>query len=353
MWRDLTAKSDSELRLPEVDGERCVHAMMEQASCRACVEGCPRQAWVIDDEMLGIDPGLCDGCGLCAPVCPQGAIEQLFSPEVIKASSGAVAFAQCEKGRVAEVDTGRMPCLHLIGVQDLLWLTNDGIRHLVTLSGDCVRCDRGGGETLGQRVEQINRLLSERGTATIAYRELGPAAWVKAVQRVTQLADKKALDRRAFFRGALEKPAERLDQVLDEIPEQFTAPGMLLPRSAPTDSLPFVPVIDPQSCSGCDACVRICPQDAILLEESEGAAEYRIEAERCSGCGVCSDVCEQRAVRVAQWGRVEVETVRLHTESCSACGVRFHTPALAHGGERLCSICRRTNHHKNLYQILN
>ena len=353
MWRDLPRKLDTEIRLPEVTGERCVHALLEQASCRACVEGCPRRAWVIDDEMLGIDPQLCDGCGLCAPLCPQGAIEPLFSPKVKKTASGGAAFAVCEHAEAVGIDDGRMPCLHVIGLTELLQLYRDGVNHLVTSRGDCSSCGRGGVEHLEQRVAEVNRMLAERGLKALSHRELDGARWLKAYRRVSELAAQQTLDRRAFFRGALKAPAERLEQVMEELPDAFTAPGMLLPRTAPGDSLPFVPRIEAASCNGCDACVRLCPQDAIRFDDGDSAApEYRIFPEQCSGCGICTDICERQAVTLAQWGRVAEETIPLRSERCRACGVRFHVPEAAPAGHGLCPICGKTNHYKNLYQVM-
>ena len=74
MRLDLVRDAAAAARLPELMAERCVHSLIEQATCRRCVDACPTGAWVIDDERLGIDPARCDGCGLCAPACPQAAI---------------------------------------------------------------------------------------------------------------------------------------------------------------------------------------------------------------------------------------------------------------------------------------
>lgn len=43
-------------------------------SCKVCINllGCP--GLVFEDEKVSIDPTLCNGCGLCAQICPHGAI---------------------------------------------------------------------------------------------------------------------------------------------------------------------------------------------------------------------------------------------------------------------------------------
>ncbi|MEW8549314.1 MAG: 4Fe-4S binding protein, partial [Candidatus Thiodiazotropha endolucinida] len=63
-----------EERLPDVVSGRCVHEIVEMASCSSCVDVCPQHAWSLDDEALRLDTALCDGCGLCMPACPEGAV---------------------------------------------------------------------------------------------------------------------------------------------------------------------------------------------------------------------------------------------------------------------------------------
>lgn len=42
--------------------------------CEMCVDNCPYGARFVDtlEEKIGIDPGACQGCGVCAAVCPSG-----------------------------------------------------------------------------------------------------------------------------------------------------------------------------------------------------------------------------------------------------------------------------------------
>jgi len=39
---------------PEVDGDRCVHARIETATCRACVEECPMMIEHVDAIVAGL-----------------------------------------------------------------------------------------------------------------------------------------------------------------------------------------------------------------------------------------------------------------------------------------------------------
>jgi indolepyruvate ferredoxin oxidoreductase, alpha subunit len=66
--RDRRQKAEKVLPY-HVDLDKCT-------DCRLCVSslGCP--AIVIEDEHVSIDASQCDGCGLCAQICPSGAIIQ-------------------------------------------------------------------------------------------------------------------------------------------------------------------------------------------------------------------------------------------------------------------------------------
>ncbi len=309
--------------IPDVRGDRCVHAIIEQARCRACVTACPTGAWVIDDARLGIDPSRCDGCDLCVPACPEAAIVQRFRPATRKTAQGHIAFAACGLSGLGGDGLPIMPCLHAIGITDLLRLARDQIRCLVTTAGDCATCPRGQGEGLGQRLVAVNRLLGERGLPPLAHRAATPASWREAWLKADGLARQHPVSRRNFFRGAIQAPMKRLEETLERAEGGFVPPGRLLPGATPGDPVPLAPVIDPALCSGCDACARLCPH-----------------------------VCQTQAVTIRRWGPVPATRIPLATGRCQACGVHFHVPA----GRDLagfCPICLQTDHHRQLFQVLN
>jgi nitroreductase/Pyruvate/2-oxoacid:ferredoxin oxidoreductase delta subunit len=56
-----------------------------------------------------------------------------------------------------------------------------------------------------------------------------------------------------------------------------------------------LPIIDSVCCTGCGACVAICP-DQILAADASGRP--KIHGERCMLCGHCAALCPERAITV-------------------------------------------------------
>jgi NADH:ubiquinone oxidoreductase subunit F (NADH-binding)/Pyruvate/2-oxoacid:ferredoxin oxidoreductase delta subunit len=53
--------------------------------------------------------------------------------------------------------------------------------------------------------------------------------------------------------------------------------------------------IDPEACTGCQACFRKCPQEAISGEKKK---PHTLNQEKCIKCGICYDVCKFDAVTI-------------------------------------------------------
>ncbi len=52
-------------------------------------------------------------------------------------------------------------------------------------------------------------------------------------------------------------------------------------------------LIDSNKCTGCGACLRSCPQEAISGKKKE---PHKIDPEKCIKCGMCYDVCKFEAI---------------------------------------------------------
>ncbi len=64
----------------------------------------------------------------------------------------------------------------------------------------------------------------------------------------------------------------------------------------------FLAEIDRDACTGCYACVDMCPMDAIHLND----VTAEVENERCLGCGICAHHCTYNAARLVNTGKREV-----------------------------------------------
>lgn len=349
----------SELRLPEIIAERCVHAHAEVASCRACLDACPHEAWVIDDDALGIDSSLCDGCGLCSAACPQAAIVSDGEPAVMRYKESMVALARCEQtdGEVEQLPSDRkISCIHSLGFRDLARMAAEDVFALYFYTGDCDHCQRGEALRLEQRLLQINYLLNASERPVVSLYRLNQRQWSNLLSSLQSAEQGKKSTRRLFLRQGLAQMATQLLpdlQLSDHERGAIQTPTQILSIDKQKSRALHSPAIDSRLCDGCDACVRLCPQSAIQLMIDDQLAQYTINSHGCTGCRLCVDICENRALSL-QSPSVSggTTTLLLYSARCRICGVPFHRPAIQDVESNLCHVCRKVNHKRNLFQVL-
>jgi len=350
--KERTNFTRKELRLPQIDAESCVHHDGEGVSCRACVESCPRHAWLLNDELLGLDTAACDGCGLCVAACPTGALSISF-PWVIRSLGGnPVALVACERSGV-EAEEARIPCIHALGLRQLLLMHRFGIHYLLVLRGRCTECDRRPRQDIDQRVDEINALLKERDAPTLRLLERSPTAWKALLQSKELIPEGPKLARREFLRGGLPQIRRQMLSLdpLNHSDLRVLPPGELLPPPLSDGPLhwPHLPAIDEERCCGCDACARLCPTGAVRLTTGTSVLAYRIDPARCQGCGICVSACETGAMEIRPGALGDRLLLPLEKERCTACGAPYHEPRVV---GKLCQVCRKTNHPARLFQVV-
>jgi len=50
--------------------------------------------------------------------------------------------------------------------------------------------------------------------------------------------------------------------------------------------------IDKDKCTGCKACLEVCPLEALSMEDDKA----KVEADTCTECGQCVDACPSQAI---------------------------------------------------------
>lgn len=288
----------------------------------------------------------CDGCGLCAPACPQQAIRLPMVFEQREVAGETAILAHCHFSGL-EDGAGRVPCLHAIGLTDVLRAWKHGQRVWIVRRGDCGNCNRAKGVWLDARVEALNSVLSARGQPQVILRDVSMAAWNKLLSGPKV---KSSEPRRRFFSVLGRRPANALARNgLDDAKEKPLAPGDFLPEK-PDAPLPWQVRIDPSRCTACHACARVCPQNAI--EQLEGDMPvYQLHHRHCTGCGLCRDVCEHDAISLRAWEKPRTNQLALRNHHCNWCGVNFQAP-VERGDISTCWICASASPKRKLRQVM-
>lgn len=237
------------------------------------------------------------------------------------------------RGRPAPV------CINRAGLNDFAAWALAGIREIAIATGDCDACPESTPHHLARIAEDFTPLARAHGLPGIEITE-------------ADLTDLKLWSRRAE-----DGPAQARRALL----RTLTAPLRdESPRAPPLQRLQgrnsvfaFAPIIDANACSGCDACVNLCPERVLtLINDNDGQMRYGTTAAACTGCLLCEDICADHAVEVSAMHPNPPE-ISLVEFSCRACGVTTHVPASGrHAASGLCPICAASGHHKKLFQVL-
>jgi len=355
-WKRKSSLSvqGSEFRpLPDIDGETCVHSISVLAQCQVCVDACPEKAIILNDEMLGLDENACTSCGLCQAVCPQSAITVEADPVEL----GDILVLVCEKVKTAHIQK-QIRCVHQIGLEQLAGFYQKGIRKIAMKIADCPSCHYYGkiagnkSPALEDHCRHFNLLVRSRGLEPLALVSATPTE----IERWNVEASGNELEnlgRRKLFTGLGDHLAGQGNEELAEEGARQMADLQSVGNDKDDTIFFAVPNLDQHLCDGCDACVRICPTQA-LTKINEGPEQncYKVHPQSCTGCGLCRDVCAADAVNLRAMTVCETRAVPLQAFVCTSCGVTCHVPEAKDNEGCLCRVCAQAGQHKKLFQVL-
>ncbi len=116
---DTTCKCTDqfESRNLKVDSQQCAKLRHRKSTCKRCIDQCPEQAITIQTT-IQVNPDRCTGCGICASVCPTGALEasnpnnaELLSRIEQRKNSATIAFACSRAIKSADERVVQVNCL--------------------------------------------------------------------------------------------------------------------------------------------------------------------------------------------------------------------------------------------------
>jgi heterodisulfide reductase subunit A len=104
-----------------------------------------------------------------------------------------------------------------------------------------------------------------------------------------------------FLAGASQGPKDAGEASAAASAAAVKAVGLLSGSHVELD--PFVAQVDPERCRGHGICVEECmyPGAIALVTEADGKRHAVVNPALCSGCGACVAVCPTAAIDVAGW----------------------------------------------------
>lgn len=320
-----------------VDPRKCLHGRHRDYQEHPCQDVCPNKA--IHLSPLEIDHGLCDDCGICAGVCPAGALSVkggFLAEAASQAASDSGEELRIRCSRAGERCTS-VACLGALDYAFLAGLCIKGSKDLRLLARDCEGCQKvPGGELARAVVNTANGILSLYGR--------------KERVVLAESADRQDLEsgsKRAMFRG-MGRTIKRLIPEMDQaghttrdkgpIPARLTRAIKLIEglekghtRTAHDMPLPFngkkIDADRCDACSGIPKCVRFCPTDALEFSADGDGVSIVFNSGRCIGCGLCQTACGEHAVSSYPLLSGQIEELRrprslvcFEVKECEGCG---------------------------------
>jgi ferredoxin len=331
----------------DFDPEICAHSRSGLKGCSRCIDACPTHAITSAEDVVSVDPFLCQGAGSCVAACPTGAMTYAFpGVDDLLGLLREVLDSYREAG-------GQAPYL----------VFHDGWSRDTVLAGLAAAPER----VIPIQVEEVGSIGMEVWLASLAYGAAGVRLIVThgTPGRVTRELQEQVGFATAIV-SALGISADGIgiatagdDLGWDDIPEdgiarpaKFVAPddkrGILrlaldhLHKHAPAPKkvaslpagAPFGEIkVDRDTCTLCMSCVSVCP--AAAVQAGGDLPQLKFVEWNCVQCGLCETACPEDAItrhpRLLFDAEARQSARILHEEQpfcCVVCGKPFATQSV-------------------------
>jgi ferredoxin len=294
---DLTGTFEKP-RYFDYDASICAHGRVGQIGCNRCVEACPTDAITALVETVEVDPYRCQGGGICATVCPTGAIRYTY-PDIetqinrlrtllrVYAENGGtqavvVFIAEGEAESIELADN-----MLLVSVEELassgaeLWLSALAFgASQVVLAGSSVPDSVT--PWLNEQIVLCEHVITAAGlqarsiVRVEAIEDLNPASTPPHV--VAKATYGGLNNKRNMLFAAIEALCGTTGDIID------------LPTGSPFGRIH----VNNETCTLCMACTSVCPANAVVAGGDTPALKFH--EHNCVQCGICERACPEHAI---------------------------------------------------------
>lgn len=348
--------------------EDCVHIYYRDSSCKRCIEVCPVDGALIqDDYKILVDNEKCRLCGACIGVCPSEAFSIAgFDPYELykKITSQKKSFLSCKTD---------LPCISALDVEYLISIVLNNKENLILDVGYCNECE------IGSVLDEIKRKTEE---ANYVLESLGVENRVITQNLKIQTKENREKDRREFLKNfgraaagltfwammpsipQTEEKEERIKNIVQEKIDIRKREVLLKSisenvqdiegKSLDVNRISFTSDkwIDNKKCTNCSVCYNICPTGA--LKAGDERLKILFEPKLCIKCKVCHEVCSEDCLHLEDKISIkaflhETKVLAQHVMiPCEECMIPFSYK----GDSTLCPRCRQLDEEiRDLLQI--
>jgi Pyruvate/2-oxoacid:ferredoxin oxidoreductase delta subunit len=275
--------------------DTCLRRLSPLSTCTSCLQSCPEKAIVLEDGHIEIDEKICSSCGICVPYCPIKAIKGQS-----KARTVIQKYLLLQKEET------------IPSFIELLYFHKKGVRVLYHSSPN---------QELEQQAKIANEYLEAMRIEPLIITD----------QLELQQKPPAKLTRRDFFSKITSDSKKTVLSSITPVKWRFNEESFRLP--ALYKEWTFYKVkISKDSCTLCQACFNLCPENVFNL----AANELAIDEQKCAGCHLCEDICQSSAIQIEKnIHKGHLDPLPLLHCSCTNCGCSFHSWEEKH----ICHIC--------------
>jgi ferredoxin len=320
------------------DASACAHGRSGKPGCTRCIDACPAQAIRSLGDLIEVNAYRCHGGGICATVCPSGAISYAYptSGDLLehvraliltysRAGVGApgIAFvSEDQQQRVRQTLPGALIiCVEEVAsVGPEIWLSA-----LAWGAANVLLFDLDGMPTSARQALELHIEIVETILDAMSY----PRGAVAVLSDLNELTSTDVMPViKAATNAALDQKRQAFFMALDHLVDQAEKIKPMV--SLPTGSMFGEACVHPDACTLCMSCVSACPGNA-LQAGGENPQLGFVEA-NCLQCGICTSTCPEDAISISprlllnQSARTTSRV--LYAESpfhCISCGTAFAT----------------------------
>ncbi|MBM4762757.1 4Fe-4S dicluster domain-containing protein [Bacillus sp. B15-48] len=260
----------------------CTRHRSPRSSCEKCIESCMEKAIVLKKGKPVIDLEKCVECGDCISACPEQAVAGIFPKRTIFQNQLVVS--------------GKIPT-----VKELLLFYKKGVKGVIyehsTIS------------------VELERLIEE---ANIILEKLGEKPFTISYQAIDK-AD-ETFSRRELFSFWKKESQSLMKQVA---PAKWRFNHEDLDQSKYYPDFQFSTIkVNLDTCTLCTACEKLCRKSCFAISE-EG---FFISPQGCSACQLCADVCPENAIIVEETiSPISNTHYPIYKNTCHVCNKTYET----------------------------